>query len=257
MSAKYTKFAGFYDGLTRNVDYKKRAAYIAELLKRIGHTPGLTLDLACGTGSLTVELCKMGFDIFGADSSQDMLSIAQQKACEQGLDILFLRQKMQELDLYGTIDTCICTLDSLNHLTVKSDVQKTFDKVSLFMNPGGVFLFDVNTVYKHREILRGNTFIYDTSDVYCIWQNTPDRGRDTVHITLDFFEREGALYRRSGESFSERAYPHGELCAMLDTAGFDLVSVYGELSLEAPEKDSQRNVYLARKRSYPDENSKE
>ena len=215
MSAKYTAFAGFYDGLTQNVDYKKRAAYIAELLGRIGHNPGLTLDLACGTGSLTIELCRLGFDIFGADGSQDMLSIAQQKACGEGLDILFLRQKMQELDLYGTIDTCVCTLDSLNHLTVKSDVQKAFDKVSLFMNPGGVFLFDVNTVYKHREILGGNTFIYDTADVYCVWQNALDRDRDTVHITLDFFEREGALYRRSGERFSERAYSHGELCTCL------------------------------------------
>lgn len=248
MSAKYTKFAGFYDGLTQNVDYKKRAAYIAELLKRIGHAPGLTLDLACGTGSLTIELCKMGFDIFGADSSQDMLSIAQQKACEQGLEILFLRQKMQELDLYGTIDTCICTLDSINHLTVKSDVQKAFEKVSLFMNPGGVFLFDVNTVYKHREILGGNTFIYDTADVYCVWQNAPEHDQNIVRITLDFFEREGALYRRSGESFSERAYPHEELCTMLDKAGFELISVYGELSFEVPEKDSQRNVYLVRKR---------
>lgn len=249
MSAKYAAFAGFYDGLTQNVDYKRRAAYIAELLKRNGHNPGLTLDLACGTGSLTLALCKLGFDIFGADASQDMLSVAQQKAYGEGLNILFLRQKMQELDLYGTIDTCICTLDSLNHLTVKNDVQKTFDRVSLFMNPGGVFLFDVNTVYKHREILGGNTFIYDTADVYCVWQNTPARDRDTVHITLDFFERDGALYRRSGESFSERAYPHAELCAMLEAAGFELISVYGELTFDAPKEDSQRNVYVARKRS--------
>lgn len=248
MSAKYTAFAAFYDSLTQNVDYKKRAAYIAELLARAGHAPGLTLDLACGTGSLTVELCKLGFDIFGADASGDMLSVAQQKACEQGLDILFLRQKMQELDLYGTIDTCVCTLDSLNHLTAKSDLQKAFEKVSLFMNPGGVFLFDVNTVYKHREILGCNTFIYDTADVYCVWQNTLDRDRDTVHITLDFFEREGTLYRRSGESFSERAYSHGELCVMLAAAGFELVSVYRELSFDAPKEDSQRNVYLVRKR---------
>ena len=156
---------------------------------------------------------------------------------------------MQELDLYGTIDTCVCTLDSLNHLTVKSDVQKAFDKVSLFMNPGGVFLFDVNTVYKHREILGGNTFIYDTADVYCVWQNALDRDRDTVHITLDFFEREGALYRRSGERFSERAYSHGELCTMLETAGFGSISVYGELTFDEPKEDSQRNVYVAHKLS--------
>lgn len=249
MSAQYTEFAGFYDGLTKNVGYGERARYIAQLLQRYSHAAGITLDLACGTGSLTAELAKMGFDVFGADASQDMLSIAQQKAAEEGLDILFLRQKMQGLDLYGTIDTCVCTLDSINHLTVKKDVEKTFCGVSLFMNPGGLFIFDVNTLYKHREILANNTFVYDTSQVYCVWQNRLDRDRATVHITLDFFERDGLCYRRSGESFSERAYGREELSAMLDGAGFDVLDVLGELSFETPRSDSQRNVYVARKRS--------
>lgn len=249
MSAQYTEFAGFYDGLTKNVEYGARARYIAALLKRYSHDAGIMLDLACGTGSLTVALAKMGFDIYGADASQDMLSIAQQKASEEGLDILFLRQKMQSLDLYGTIDTCVCTLDSLNHLTEKSDVEKTFRGISLFMNPGGLFVFDVNTLYKHREVLANNTFVYDTAQVYCVWQNTLDRDRETVHITLDFFERDGLCYRRSGESFSERAYEREALLAMLDGAGFDVLDIFGELSFEPPRGDSQRNVYIARKRS--------
>lgn len=249
MSAQYTEFAGFYDGLTKNVGYHERARYIIELLGRYSHDAGITLDLACGTGSLTVELAKMGIDVYGADASQDMLSFAQQKAAEEGLSILFLRQKMQNLDLYGTIDTCVCTLDSLNHLTERKDVEKAFCRVSLFMNPGGLFVFDVNTLYKHRQVLSNNTFVYDTAQVYCVWQNRLDRDRETVHISLDFFEREGHCYRRSSESFSERAYEHQALLAMLDGAGFDVLDVFGELSFDPPRADAQRNVYVARKRS--------
>ena len=98
-----------------------------------------------------------------------MLSVARQKAAESGLDLLFLCQKMQKLDLYGTVDTVICALDSINHLTLEKDVQAAFDRVSLFLNPGGWFLFDVNTVYKHRYVLADNVFLYDTDEVYCVW----------------------------------------------------------------------------------------
>ena len=144
----YASFAQYYDSLTHNVEYARRADYLCTLLAHLGHAPGLTLDLACGTGSLTVELAKRGMDIYGIDGSADMLSVARQKAAESGLDLLFLCQKMQKLDLYGTVDTVICALDSINHLTLEKDVQTAFDRVSLFMNPGGWFLFDVNTVYK-------------------------------------------------------------------------------------------------------------
>ena len=114
---------------------------------------GLTLDLACGTGTLTLELCKRGVDIFGCDMSADMLTIAQQKAFEEDRDIMFIKQKMQNLKLFGNIDTCICTLDSINHLQSAKDVQKTFEKVSEYMNDSGMFVFDMNTVYKHKYIL--------------------------------------------------------------------------------------------------------
>ena len=147
--SSYAYFAGYYDELTRNVDYGKQADYLEALCHRLGHAPGLSLDLACGTGSLTVELCRRGWDIYGVDGSPEMLSAAMQKASEEGLHILFLCQKMQRIDLYGTVDTVVCTLDSINHLTSPQDVQRTFDRVSLFLNPGGYFIFDANTIYKH------------------------------------------------------------------------------------------------------------
>ncbi len=242
----YEVFADYYDRLTGNVEYKSRAQYILELLKKHGHEPGLTLDLACGTGSLTLELKKLGVDIYGIDGSADMLSVALQKAADEGEQILYLCQRMQSIDLYGTIDTCLCTLDSINHMTNPADVQKTFGRVSLFMNPGGLFVFDVNTVYKHREVLADNVFVFDTEEVYCVWQNTPLED-NMVEISLDFFVPEEQSYYRMTETFRERAYTTEELTAMLTQAGFEVEGIYGDMTDTAPKEDEQRLIFVARK----------
>lgn len=242
----YETFADYYDKLTANAEYTKRAEYILEVLNKHNHPAGLTLDLACGTGSLTLELKKLGVDIYGIDASADMLSVALQKASDAGEQILFLRQKMQNLDLYGTIDTCVCTLDSINHITDKSILQKAFDKISLFMNPGGIFMFDANTVYKHQNVLSDNVFVFDTDEVYCVWQNTPMED-NTVGISLDFFIPEGDTYYRVTESFAEKAYTVQELEDMLNTAGFELEAVYGDLTLCKASEDEQRLQFVARK----------
>lgn len=248
MSTSYAEFSQFYDNLTLNVNYKKRAEYIVSVLNKHNHKSGLTLDLACGTGSLTLELKKLGVDIYGIDSSSDMLIQAKDKAYEANEDILYLCQKMQNIDLYGTIDTCLCTLDSINHLTKKEDVIQTFKKVSLFMNKGGLFVFDVNTEYKHQQVLSDNTFIYDTEDVYCIWQNSLQKDNVTVRINLDFFSKTyDGKYTRSSESFSEKAYSNQELNKMLVTAGFKVLNVYDELTFENKKETSQRLIYVAQK----------
>ena len=174
-----------------------------------------------------------------------MLSEAMQSASEEGLDILFLRQKMQSIDLYGTINTCVCTLDSINHLTKIEDVAKTFDRVGLFMDDDGLFIFDVNTVYKHKNVLADNTFVYENDSVFCVWQNTPEDD-NKVKIDLDFFEEENGVYYRSSESFSERAYTDDEIRKMLTDAGFEVEAVYGDLTLESPKADEQRVIYVAR-----------
>lgn len=243
----YISFAEFYDGLTENVEYKERCRYILEILGNLNHNTGKTLDLACGTGSLTLELAKNGVDVFGADASEDMLCQAQFKAMQEGKNILFLCQEMQSLDLYGEIDTCVCTLDSINHLTSEKDVLNTFKGVSKFMRKSGYFLFDVNTLYKHREILADNTFVYDTDEVFCVWQNTLLEN-DTVEIFLDFFEEdETGKYIRTSENFCERAYSHSEITEMLNKAGFELVAFYGDMTFEKPKENEQRVIYVARK----------
>lgn len=245
----YGFFSSVYDTLTENVNYAARADYIADLLADNGIKGGILLDLACGTGTLSIEMSKKGFEVIGVDSSADMLSVAMNNAYEAERNILFLCQPMQQLDLYGTINAAICTLDSINHLTDPDDVQATFDKVSLFTEPGGVFVFDVNTVFKHREILADNTFVYDMDDVYCVWQNSLDSATDTVQIDLDIFEQvDDGIYERMQESFCERAYALPLLKEMLGKAGFETVAVYDELSREEPKENSERLFIVARKK---------
>lgn len=243
----YGVFAQFYDGLTLNVDYKAKADYLCELFRRFSHDTGDTLDLACGTGTLTLEMKRRGIDIYGADMSEDMLSLAQQKAYEEGLDVMFLRQKMQSLDLYGTINTCICTLDSISHLKGEDQVRQTFGRVACFMEKGGLFVFDVNTVYKHREILGSNTFVYDTDDVFCVWQNTYREHDHRVQIELDFFVPDGRVYSRSSESFCEYAYTQEHITQMLADSGFEVLAVYEDMTFESPKPDTQRMTFAARK----------
>ena len=187
--AGYSVFAQYYDELTANVGYPKRADYLLELLARFGHQPGLTLDLACGTGSLTLELFRRGVDVYGVDASVEMLSEAREKCAEAGADILFLCQRMQDLDLYGTVNTVVCSLDSVNHLPGAEELEKAFQRVSFFLEPGGWFLFDANTPYKHEQVLGNHTFVYDMEHVYCVWQNRFHPGQGRVDISLDFFRR--------------------------------------------------------------------
>lgn len=244
----YTDFAAFYDTLTENVEYEQKADYLMELFKRHNHTAGLTLDLACGTGTLTLALKKRGIDIYGVDASCEMLTVAQQKAYAADEKILFLCQKMQRLNLYGTVDTCICTLDSINHLTKLKDVEDTFERVALFLNPNGLFVFDANTIYKHTHILGDNCYIYDTKPVFCAWQNNYDPSEHCVTITLDFFEPIDGAYCRSSEQFSERAYRRDELERLWTAAGFVMEAVYGEGGFEPPHETTQREIYVLRKK---------
>lgn len=245
--AGYGGFAWYYDRLTGNVDYPARAAYFDRLIRQwVKRPPELLLDLACGTGSLSLELDRLGYDVIGADGSNEMLSVAIEKKYDAQADIMFLCQDMDKLDLYGTIDATVCALDSLNHITDPGTVQKVFDRVSLFTAPGGVFIFDVNTLYKHREVLANNTFVYDYDDLFCVWQNSCEDGV-TVDISLDIFARDEGeeRYERYSEAFTERAYSHEEILGFLRSSGLELLAVYGDDSMEPPGETTQRAIYVA------------
>lgn len=243
----YTSFASVYDKLTLNVDYKKRAEYIVSILNDFEIEDGLLLDLACGTGSLSVEFSKMGYEVIGTDASQDMLMEAQNKAFEEEQNIMFLCQRMQETDLYGTVRAIICSLDSINHLEDLEQLRKTFKCLKNFIDDGGIMVFDVNTLYKHQNVLGNNTFIYDEKDVFCVWQNRLLPDEKTVNINLDFFVKEGNVYQRFNENFNEIAFTDEEITAACEEEGFKVVKRYREMSCSAPTEDTERVYYVLRR----------
>ncbi len=245
----YTSFSGVYDELTLNVDYKLRAEFIADILKDNKIDEGLLLDLACGTGSLSVELSKMGFEVIGTDASEDMLMEAQNKAYEQEQNIMFLCQKMEETDLYGTVRAIVCSLDSINHLPDIDALNKTFSRLKNFIDNGGIMIFDVNTLYKHREVLGNNTFVYDEKNVYCVWQNHLLKDNKTVNINLDFFVKDGAKYQRFTENFNEIAFTEEEIENAFSRNGFKLVCKYDDMKKAQPYEKSER-VYFVLRREY-------
>lgn len=244
----YRSFSYFYDMLTGNISYKQRAEYFDMLVKKHGGKKNLLLDLACGTGSLSEELSRLGYDVIGVDGSEDMLNAAIEKKLESGLDIQYLCQDMTKLDMFGTIDVTVCALDSLNHLPNLVAVERTIQRVSLFCEPSGLFLFDVNTPYKHRHVLGSNTFVYDLDEVYCVWQNTYSEQDNRVEMSLDFFERqEDGSYKRYEDSFSEIAFDEKIIDGILTKNGFEIAAKYDYDTVLPPRPDSEKLVYAARK----------
>ena len=175
-----------------------------------------------------------------------MLAIAREKSFDAGNDILYLCQDATQLDLYGTVDGAICCLDSLNHITDYENFCKAIERVSLFLEKDRLFIFDLNTEYKHSEVLGNNTFVIDTDDVYCVWQNEYD-GKHTVEINLDFFTPQGDAYYRTGESFCERAYTKNEIENALEKAGLKIEAAFDDMSQDAPTDTTERVVYVTRK----------
>ena len=246
----YSAFARYYDQLTANINYRKRAEYFHEIIRRNKTTrDSILLDLACGTGSISEEMARLGYDVIGVDNSDEMLGMAIEKKFDSGAAIQYLCQDMRNIDMFGTIDITICALDSINHLSCEDDVRKVFGRVALFAEPQGLFIFDVNTLYKHRRILADNTFTYETEDVYCVWENTLDPETDEVKMHLEFFERtENDMYIRSSDDFSEYAYSEELIEQLLDDAGLELIGKYGDDTFLPPTETSQRIVYVARSR---------
>lgn len=244
MGVGYGDFAAAYDALTFNVPYDELAGYYAKIVG--GLTDGKRLlDIGCGTGNLTVRLAKLGFDVIGQDASPDMLTYAADKSGK----VMWICQKMEDTLLGERVDAVISTLDSINHLPSREAVQRCFHSVADCLNSGGVFAFDVNTVYKHREILGCNTFVYDVDGVYCVWSNTFVPEDNGVDIELDlFFEEEDGSYSRGGESFREVAFAEAELREMLETAGFEVVNVWEYPTFGEPTEVSEKLLIAARKR---------
>lgn len=244
----YSKFAWFYDRLTENVDYDLIGNRIDKLVSRFGGRKNILLEIGCGTGNLCEKMSSLGYDVIGVDSSQEMLSEALDKKYESGSEIQYLCQDMTELDMYGTIDVTVSVLDSINHLADVESIRKTFERVSLFAFPDGLFIFDMNTVYKHREILGNNSYIYDLDGLFCSWQNEYSSQDDSVEMFLDFFEeQEDGCYERFQESFKEIAIEEAEIDRLLKETGFEILEKYDDYSDKSVNEKTQRIVYVTKK----------
>ncbi|MBR6108072.1 MAG: class I SAM-dependent methyltransferase [Oscillospiraceae bacterium] len=248
----YGAFAQYYDALTANVEYAARAAQMQKSIEkwlRPDMPEHILLDLACGTGSLSEEFARLGWDVIGIDSSEDMLNEALDKKYDSGLPVQYLKQDMRAIDLYGTVTVTVCALDSLNHLQSEDDLRRTFTRVNLFSDAGALFLFDVNTEYKHRQILADQCFVYELPEAVCVWQNhlhahAPDW---PVTIELDFFEHtEGRKYLRSSEEFTERIWQQEQIERLLAETGFTLLEMLDGDTFAAPVPETQRVLYIAR-----------
>lgn len=239
----YNRFAYLYDNLINDVDYKKWTDYYFKIFQRYGIVPKLGLDLGCGTGSITTELSRRGVEMTGVDLSEDMLMVAREKSV--GMDILYLNQDMTQFELYGTVDFIVSSLDCMNYITDKRDLLKVLKLANNYLEPGGLFIFDINTRYKLENVIGDNTFILENDDVFCSWQNEYDKKRKICDFYLTFFCKNGEEYSRFDEEHSERAYEIDEIKALIEASGMKLLKVYDDLSFNNPKKNSERVFFVA------------
>ena len=242
----YTSFAKVYDLFMDNVPYEEWAAYVKGILEEFGVKDGLVLDLGCGTGSLTECLARAGYDMIGADSSEDMLEIAMEKKERSGLDILYLLQDMREFELYGTVRAVVSICDSMNYILEYGDLVQVFRLVNNYLDPGGVFIFDMNTEYKYEQLLGEQTFAEDREDGSFIWYNAYDPQEKINEYDLTLFEREGELFRRLKETHYQRAYSPEEVRQAAEEAGMEFVALWDAFTREPLRADSDRMYMVFR-----------
>ena len=274
----YTSFARVYDMFMDNVPYEEWCDYITGLLKEYGISNGLVLDLGCGTGSMTELLAARGFDMIGVDCSEDMLEIALEKRMASGRDILYLQQDMRDLELYGTVRAVVCLCDSINYLLDVQDLETVFRLVNNYLDPGGIFIFDLNPEYKYRELLADRTIAENRDEGSFIWDNYYDEESRINEYDLALFipaeeadagkMGEGAgpdcetgaasgsgtsgegLYRKYQETHFQRAYTLDEIREALERAGMEFLTWYdgdGD-GRQAPREDSERIYVIAREK---------
>lgn len=242
----YEALATSYDRLTNDVDYGATVAFYEEILAREGLTPRTAVDLACGTGSVALLLAQKGLQVIGVDLSEEMLTVASQKAQGMEKPPMFVRQPLQKLRLPKGVDMAVCALDSLDYLTDPDDCALAIRRVYKALNPGGIFLFDVNTPEKLRA-MDGQVFLDEDDDVYCVWRGEFDEKTNICSYGMDLFQRRGITWERFFEEHREYAYSQQQLTAYLKDAGFTHIRVYADRRLEAPREGEQRIYFSARK----------
>ncbi len=271
----YGSFAQVYDLFMDNVPYEEWCAYLTGLLTEYGIDGGLLLDLGCGTGKLTRLLKKAGFDMIGVDNSLEMLEIAreaeggdfcaegegslpgQREPAEKEPPVLYLLQDMRAFELYGTVRAVVSICDSVNYILREEELLRVFRLVNTYLDPGGIFIFDLNTLYKYRELLGENTISEIREEGAFIWENYFDEENCINEYDLTFFVRErGDLYRRYQETHYQRAYELETVKELLEKAGMEFIAAYNAFTREPAGKESERISVIARERGKTDQGEK-
>ena len=246
----YESFARVYDLFMDNIPYAQWCEYLKKLLKKYGVSDGIVLELGCGTGNVTRKLAEAGYDMIGVDNAPDMLEIAMEKKAEDGQDILYLCQDMREFELYGTVKAVVSICDSMNYITEPEDLETVFRLVNNYLDPGGIFIFDLNTVYKYRELLGEQTIAENREDASFIWDNFYDEEERINEYDLALFIPEESngetLYRKYEEVHYQRAYEPEEIRELLERAGMEFIAAYDAFTEEPVKENSERIYMIAR-----------
>ncbi len=242
----YKNLAISYDRLTNDVDYGAVVDFYHTILDIEGVKPRTAADLACGTGSVSLLLAQRGYQVTGVDMSEDMLTVAYSKAQQLDNPPVFVCQKLQELHLPRGVDLAVCGLDSMNYIVDPTDCEMAIKRIYKALNPGGIFIFDVNTPQKLRA-MDGQVFLDEDDDVYCVWRGEFDEGTNICSYGMDLFQRRGKTWQRSFEEHQEYAYTQEQLMQFLKSAGFSNIRVYGDRHIGAPTVEDQRIYFSARK----------
>lgn len=253
---QYSSLAKVYDALNTGCDYSELSAYLANEIKSNEKSKtSLVLDLACGTGKLTLLLRDKGYDMTGVDLSGDMLSVAREVCFSKGItDVLWLCQNMTSFELFGTVDACVCCLDSLNYLLKLSDIKKCFSLIYNYLIPDGIFVFDINTPHRFKEVYGSNAYILEDNGSLCAWQNEYNDKTKLCRFYLSIFtENEDGTYERQDETQTEKCYSRKQIEKALIDTGFEILGVYGDLN-HTPAKETDEKWYFT-VRCKKDENS--
>ncbi len=245
----YAVLSSVYDKLNKAVDYERWADFIEECFARFSNEKiHSLLDLGCGTGSMSLILARRGYDMTALDISEEMLAVAENRAYNEKIkDILFIKGDMSAFELYGTVDAVICCLDGINHLTRREDVLSCFSLVHNYLNDGGLFVFDLNTPYKFREVYAGHDYILEDDGVMCCWQNFMSRDCMSAEFYLSVFEEKDGVWVRHDGAEHERAYSLRTIKNMLTQCGFSLMNVSADYGFTPTDDKCERWYITARK----------
>lgn len=246
---QYKDFAFIYDELMNEVDYNGWVEYIEKIIEKEGTKVQNILELACGTGNLTIPLTKKNYDIAGIDISEEMLGVAREKAEKEGVELVLLQQDIAELDFDITnLDCVLCACDGFNYITYDEDLESVFKKTYELLKENGLFIFDISSFYKLSSVLGNNMYGENREDVAYMWQNYFDDEENLVEMELAFFVKdEDGRFERFEEVHQQRAYTEEEILDMLQSVGFKDIKVYSDFTFEAPKEDSERIFFVGKK----------